>query len=139
MNMHLDRENATREFVAAFTVFDVVAKVREIVAANPDFIYVKNPTPGCSLQGSCDYVHNGKPDCLMAKALHALGTPVHVLAQCEGMLIRGVLGSVGVDVRSTDQHQRAGAWLRAVQSSQDDGNEWGQCVEHADVDFPIGE
>jgi hypothetical protein len=126
-----------RGYRADFTVFDVVSKVREIVAANPSFIYQKNGSTGCST-GSCDYVHEGKADCLMAQALHALGVPLAFLSKCEGSLIRNVLQELGLvpfGSATNDEEARrweAADWLHYVQCCQDDGMPWGECVESSD-------
>lgn len=104
---------------------DLVQKVREIAAANPDFIYrpVKDES---GLFPRCSYSRNGQASCLIGQGMAALGVSIEVLEQLdeEGK-------SVGL-IYSGDESQDI-QWLDEVQAYQDSQMPWGRAIENADA------
>lgn len=121
--------------MSEFTCRDVVAKVREIAAADPDFVYT--PPTGTS---RCVYVETNPdgslcPSCIIGRALVALGVD---LAELHASDRAGTTTLAGVMVVrfATDSDPVALRWLRHVQSSQDDGDRWSVAVRLADEAVP---
>lgn len=127
----------TSILTVTFTLGDVVAKIREIAAVNPDRIYV--PT-GQELgyvseyKVDCMYVHDkdGKAvaGCLIGQALHALGVPLGYLRTCEHTDATSVLDRL--NLIPYDFLSGNALWVVVVQRYQDEGKPWGECVSLAD-------
>lgn len=121
----------------------IIAKVREIAAEQPDFVY--HEPPGAV---SCVYVHDGRPSCIIGQALWALGlidatlehdeTPVlqpgtvYSPAKPNKVTSRDLFKHLGIEVDTEEAK-----WLRAVQSFQDSQFCWLLAVERADDDVLV--
>lgn len=116
------------EGVTTVTVTDIIAKVREIAAAEPDFMY---PQTGgtCTYNESSPYDDVRTPQCIFGKALTQLGIPVP--DQFEGRGIQTVL--VKMNIPFTEEQEQ---WMRIVQGHQDDHVPWGHAVQAADNVWP---
>lgn len=91
----------------------LIAEVRRIAAANPDFIY---PEPHCSYL-MWDQPDECSPSCIMGQALWNLGhlgTDERRSLVPEGKAISDVLVNLGIAVDPDE-----GFWLNAVQAAQD--------------------
>lgn len=110
----------------------LITIVREKVAASPDYVYI--PPDG---SGTCKYIHDGKPSCLIGQALWDAclispsleDSPYNT--ETSSPLISGHLALIDVDIDEL-------TWLRAVQYMQDSRKTWAEAVEYADSDeaFP---
>lgn len=115
------------------SVKDVVAQVRRLAAENPDFVYKKvfftnsegNP------DYRCQYVKEGKGDCIIGQALVDVGVPVESLAEWD----KGIYAATAVVPRFVDvpYDDPAVGWLNAVQGYQDKGRTWQESVYEADL------
>lgn len=130
---------------ANFTPEDVVAKVRSLAAARPDFVYepptyVNPNTPG----PSCHYVHVQTTEdgvyltggCIVGQALIALGMDSADLHEYDNG--SGANGStVVIEQIGSVENRKALYWLDRVQNRQDNGGTWAEAVEEADADHPL--
>lgn len=104
-------------------VKDVIAKVRELAAEKPDFVY-ESPS---GVRGCCvNWVEeDGKKigSCLIGQALFALGAG-DIISDMAGVDELYDYGDedIGLEVD----------WLTVVQSAQDNKRPWGQAIEIAD-------
>lgn len=116
------------EGVTTVTVTDIIAKVREIAATEPDFMY---PQIGgaCTYNKTTSYDDFVLPQCIFGKALTQLGIPVP--SALEGCGIQTVLARMGIPF--TDEQEQ---WMRTVQRHQDDHVPWGHAVQAADNVWP---
>jgi len=122
-----------------FTVTDVVAKIRSLAAARPEFTY--DPPENLPVSGpTCHYVHETNAElvggCIVGKALLSLGVDAVTLHEYDGgtgangsTVIIETLGEV-IDRPSLD-------WIDSVQNQQDNGKEWQQAVDYADANYPL--
>ena len=113
------------------TAKDVVAKVRELAAESPDFVY---PTASRGNDVDCFYLPDerfGQPACIFGQALLALGADREVLARADsnpiGTPVNALLGDLGV-IKDDDSAD----WFWTVQSKQDTRTPWGEAVWVAD-------
>jgi hypothetical protein len=130
---------------------DLVAKIREIAASSPDYIYVR---PSGKTYGSCYNVHRDEkgniiPDqgCIIGRGLTALGwVPRPGTVPVEGQQDPIMEDKTGVTTlywttiggfEAAPEVMRKVSWLAAVQSRQDNDATWGQAVYYADVNYPI--
>lgn len=73
--------------------------------------------------GACQYVYDGKPDCIAGQVLHRLGVPIEQLMlwedlACDGTVVcEAFIGDPG-----------ALLFLQAAQKVQDQGQTWGQAL-----------
>lgn len=108
------------------TAEQLIEKVRELVTANPEFVY-RRPEG----QISCLYrEHNGTPGCLFGQALTALGvelTDVH-----ERRTIDVLLPQLGISVTRLQVE-----WMMSVQNAQDLGQSWAEAIDRADFRRPL--
>lgn len=114
----------------------IIAKVREIASADPDFIY-RSPTGA-----ACLYVHKGEPSCLIGQALWQLGLIDGEIESAPSVLVAGrsfttqpnkawvtdLLPHLDILVSESE-----GKWLKTVQDRQDDLHPWGMAIEVADL------
>lgn len=125
-----------QDYRATFTLEDVIARVRALADEKPDFVYQK--PEGASI---CKYVagkfsdDSARPDCIMARALHALGVSLKFLQCFEGAAVETVLGGMGL--RWEPETEQQSEWLRAVQYGQDNGMAWGNAVKESDLAYPL--
>jgi hypothetical protein len=106
-----------------FTLDDVVAKVREVAAERPTYVY-DNGTGG--ELSSCFYRHGAdrsEPGCIVGQALDRLGYVVPEL--WEGTNASSLLQSIFPEVDRVDSRI---FWVRSVQSAQDGGMSWADAV-----------
>lgn len=114
----------------SFTLEDLAAKLREVAAERPDYVYVNDRDAPCR----CVYWHEseGAPGCIFGHALQRLGVDVSSIISAG---IRLVLN--GWDVPGD-----YGPFV-AVQNAQDGGAgvgrlPWGECVKALDEAYPVG-
>lgn len=107
------------------TINQLIAKVREIAAKRPDFVY-EVPDGG----DVCQYVHeDGEPGCIFGHAFTALGVEPDQLAKLDGVgVITGVLDKL--EIEHTEEER---AWCAMVQSLQDTGDPWGEAVSESNA------
>lgn len=115
---------------------DLVAKVREIAAADPTHVYVKAPLPdggeGCR-NWVLDDNGNKVGSCIIGRAFLDLGySDID-----DGDDVTSVLMDLDVEVYIDEWNQDdllpEVGWLSAVQWRQDGGMPWGTAVEKADL------
>lgn len=103
----------------------LVQEVKRIAEANPDFVYQRPPGSGCV------YVHDGRPSCLIGRALWNLGA---IDADFENAVddrarrvnqfgVMGLLELLGLSLSSDES-----VLLMTIQDRQDDGLPWGEAV-----------
>lgn len=107
----------------------IVARVREIARANPDFVYEK-PDP----MGKCvNWYENENGEkvgsCIVGRALIDLGYPV--TDQSPSNSATDMLYDLGLPGSNSQA-----LWLRKVQIHQDGHRPWGRAVELASGEFP---
>jgi hypothetical protein len=121
-------------YKADFPIEQLIGKVREIAAENPDFIYQKQRRDGHRDTMVCYYVAENSQDgsCIMGRAFRALGVPAEVLRQYEGERTGTLIEAFRVEASASQL-----SWLFNVQCSQDDGLAWGECVRVADRDLSL--
>lgn len=127
--------------IPEFSIADVVAKVREIVARDPARKYVRGNTTTASTC-SCLYVHESpgvvEAGCLIAQALYELGVPLPYLRTREGISGADVVRQFAVfSVPLSYANLTRVEWLGKVQSSQDQFAAWGECVIYANTDHDL--
>lgn len=120
-----------KPYTPNFTVADVVAKVRELAAANPTFEYRSHERQvALPASPTCSYL----PDewnplgCIVGAALRSLGVPEDVLRSHEGLGAGPMLSALfgdRVDHVVDD-------WFTVLQQAQDTGHPWGEAVATAD-------
>lgn len=112
-----------------------------VEARGADFVYRKHGEP----QGTCSYVWEGKPDCMVAEALHQLGVPDETLGWVQNNVaevneVRDEYegdGYIIQDAPGVDIKPEAVAVFTAGQQAQDLGQPWGtalSCAEAAVLD-----
>lgn len=140
------------------TVADIVDKVREIAAAQPDYVYRPQPDyvyrQGATIP-TCVYVEpdddgNLRGSCLIGRALVALGIDTKRLAERDNsgdiaigwllseLVFAGEVVRWWVDDVEPPWHRNPKVmWLRLVQNHQDGQRTWGDAVALADEDRPL--
>lgn len=113
----------TDQYRTPITFEQLEAKVREIVAANPTYVYVSSD----QTEYSC--VYNGTPDqspCIFGRAFAELGYPVFGIF--EGTAIEYVMKEMltGPILREST------VWAVAMQAAQDTKHAWTKALAHAD-------
>ena len=115
---------------------DLVAEVRKVASAEPDYNYQDNTgtEPGmCSYFGRTVGVEEGNP-CIIGKALGNLGVDMSVVRKLEkkgedptikALLEDGLINVEVVDIKDT-------TWLASVQNRQDLGMSWADSVKSID-------
>ena len=115
-------------------VDDIVAAMRDLIAANPDRVYAP---PGGGANRTCSYVDSYDTPgtgCVVGEAVILLGVDREQLREWEryhggdshGLLV--ALDVIGAGFESV--HPRY--WVRRVQIGQDYGKSWGQALYMAD-------
>lgn len=92
-----------------------------------DYVYV----PRRQVRGgysTCEYVHNGKPDCIVGLALAKSGVSVEALHKLGGDRLAGPYSAHCLPV---DLTFGALAVFRAAQGAQDQGLSWGMAFHRA--------
>lgn len=107
---------------------DLIAAVREIVAEDPKFVYKTIPVPYSS---SCFYERNGKPSCLIGRALFKIGVSIETLAEMDKDHPEQADGTAITSYFPNNADDRV-RWLEIVQDRQDMEYEYASCVEYAD-------
>jgi hypothetical protein len=124
-----------------FTPKDLVRKVRELAAANPEYVYQK---PADDPSGfSCLYVHtseDGSPGgCIFGRALRELGVPAEWFPGREGNNVLDLLETLWPGRKWARSYDRTvigdsyiGTWCSRVQGYQDERKTWAEAVRLAD-------
>lgn len=106
--------------MSAKTGTELVAKVREIAAEQPDFVYKDE---------GCVYVRDGHGSCIIGRAAMELGY-IDASLEEQGLnweTVTRLANHVGIDCTRNEI-----LWLQTVQSDQDAGVPWGDAVRIAD-------
>lgn len=116
--------------------------LREVIAGNEDFCYeTKKKTVTEDGYGEydtylCLYAHEGKPDCVVGRALHKAGVTVEQLEAMDniGATYDGFPTGIGVvampeNVNLTEQGREV---FKAAQEWQDAGFKWGEALSFAE-------
>lgn len=113
-------------------VDDLERVLKEIASADPDHVD-RRADDGLLPR----YVEDGKPNCLVAKALHKLGFSIGVLKALDREHPTGELVDAGVQIAES-RHPAlkkidplAKQLLKYVQDQQDRGRSWGKVVNDA--------
>ena len=118
-----------------FTIYDVVRKIVDIAAADPDYkyrdthdrcVYVEEDATG-QLVGSC----------IVGKALVDLGIDKEYLRDKRSNTNGIPAAWVIIDDLGLDAGTIAANWVSVVQQRQDAGATWGGAVEAADLYYPV--
>lgn len=112
-------------------VSDLHAKVIEIAKKNPDTIYEERVKEIHEVYsgGTCRYVINSTPACLVGVALSELGMSNQDLAKCDHVgSIRIVVHEFKDSIFEIDDYSLLGE-LAGIQRQQDDGMSWGDAVK----------
>lgn len=106
---------------------DVITKVRELAAANPDYVYKMPDT------GYCQYTFNGQGSCIVGQAYLELGVPVERVESWDFGSEGRPLGADQLVEREYDDYSLTDKeWLDNVQGFQDADKPWGEAVRKAD-------
>lgn len=91
-----------------------IAVLTEVVnEAGRDYVYPR--------LNKCVYVHEGKPDCIAARALVKLGVPLSILAGQEDVS--------AISLALTGQPNDVLLLLDIAQGAQDEGRTWGEALD----------
>lgn len=102
---------------------DVVQKVREIAAADPEHVYWREDR-----EVPCTYVGTQTSEaCIVGRALTQLGIPRYCLEH-QIVHVKELLNVINIQSTPKDAD-----WLLDVQALQDVGYAWGKAVEQADT------
>lgn len=121
-------------------ISEVIRRMREKAAANPDFVYEKVPVDG---DMECVYFEGGDaecPSCLVGHGIAPIVPP--------GMFRNGIFsGEMQTADKVIDDLAELGAleydtdtqikWVSEVQAFQDRGMRWARCIAEADDSFPL--
>lgn len=118
----------------ALTFEAVEAKIREIIAENPDHVYVY----GDCIEGSssrCYYSAGSigaREACLFGQVFSQLGVADEVLMDHEGK------AAVNIPLKwKLPLSERQLRWIDHLQSHQDNGTPWGKALRWVDAGFPL--
>lgn len=93
-----------------------------------DFVYLPEHREHTS--GTCWYVKDGQPDCLIAKFLFKRGWTIEELRTCENTSVYSA--SANYPGRLTNHEVEI---LSVAQNAQDKGKTWGKCLTVAKEQF----
>lgn len=79
--------------------------------------------------GMCSYVHNGEPDCIIARVLSKLGVPVEWLATQEGTSASGVMRRIGYSGTGPMDYGKLSWAATSAQNFQDNGGTFGGALD----------
>ena len=123
------------------TVNDLVAEVRKVASADPDFRYRDNKTllVSCSYFGRAMGDLSGSP-CIIGKAMANLEVDTSKLLRMESTgastAVDDIFLEKWVDILVDEAEDfPMTVWLGHVQSYQDSGTSWSEAVRKADADF----
>lgn len=121
--------------MSQFTIDDVIAKVRELAAADPEFVY-SGDAEGYPV---CKYIHkDDQPGCIFGQALLALGVSPDRLREyddTEDSTITSILCQLAGADRIADAQKLA--WCGQCQRAQDSNEQWAEAIREADQKYPI--
>lgn len=121
------------------TVQSVIDEIRKLASEEPDFIYTEqeyaSAAIGCSYLGaSIDYPNEGKA-CIVGQALERLGVSREELKKLELSTASDAIMQSGFG--ATTAKERAGLdWINTMQSGQDNGMSWRNCLLSTDLTYP---
>lgn len=109
-------------------VLDLLAEV--VADMGEDYVYPDELREG-GVEGACYYVVNGQPACIIGHVLARAGLLDHPVAVGNWNAMR--LGVAGLDVDTAPPVTTVDAArvLAAAQSTQDDGDTWGEALRCA--------
>lgn len=112
--------------VKKVTTKDFADKVIELAEENPEYVYDSGDTQ------RCQYIRNGKGDCIVGQAAEALGFSVETIQKYEGQpaeyMIRRLLGMETYYKDSSYVEDHYVTFCDYVQSEQDQKTPWGFAV-----------
>lgn len=113
--------------MSLLTLLQADKLMREVVAgAGPEFCYTAPKGIGV-----CQYVNEGKPDCVVGRILHRHGVPLTTLSLWEGATASEMgqrTNRRGLPPLMTEE---AAQLLEDLQDRQDARRPWGEAMEHA--------
>ncbi len=109
--------------MTTYELEDVRRTATEIVAERPDYVYPQEVT------GSCKYVHDGQPSCLVGQIFFRLGTPIETLVSFDEAenVVEDLMGTAVDDLASgglIDLDTDTKEYLKIMQRAQDGGHKW---------------
>lgn len=120
-----------------FTAEQLEATLREIVASDPDHVYVQGMPMRSAPQVRCYYqatTPGAVEACLFGRAFAALGVTPHQLAAVEG---KSATAAISIWNFPHPFHPRFVGWVVTLQSGQDQGMTWGEALRMADSLWPL--
>lgn len=110
----------------------LIAQIREIAAANPDYVYERPPSADPDSPGSCRYVYNGQPSCIVGHAAWNLKLIDATFEQNRDNTadVTGLVDALSLEVDDEERY-----WIDYAQSYQDNGSTWGNVPGQADADM----
>lgn len=124
--MDYEQRKAFNEIIAriqsAVTPNELRNTVIRLVEANPDFVY-----SDADESGTCFYERNGKPSCIIGKALAKHGISFSTLRDLDSAPIATSVGELFMNHPDRENVM----WLQVVQEYQDQLYPWGECVRIA--------
>lgn len=101
--------------------------VRAVEEKGADYVYPHVDADDPEYHGPCLYIRHGLPDCIIGHVLYYLDVPTYAIRECEG---GGAATTVKRFFPDTDAYVLNA--LDTAQSSQDQGETWGQALEAFD-------
>ena len=108
----------------------LIETVRAVAHEHPNFVYNSHEVPG----KACFYRNEitGEPDCIIGRALDALGVLPEEMGLNNTVSVLILLGTLSDSGLVEEISQSQMNWLCRVQSYQDSGDTWGDAVRKAD-------
>lgn len=119
-----------------FTIDDVVTEIKKLAQERPDFNYLTQPMEDSTLRtlrtSNCSYISASRnvqdgEGCIVGQALTRLGVSRNELVSFEGQPASTVLRRLVPDYDIKDVSKVV--WINDVQERQDNGADWGLCVD----------
>lgn len=110
--------------------YDAAVKLAQEQIALKGEGYVYKQHRGEDGVGTCFYVHNNQPDCIVGHILHAAGVGLDVLSVQEGSGAWTLLRRLK-DGGILEYDDRVSRLLASLQGEQDNGSTWGESLDWA--------
>lgn len=122
------------------TLAMLIQEVKKLATGYPDFVYepdhnIEEREDATNTNSGCSNVHGGcgkYPDmcgCIIGQAVKRLG--IHIDESFRFSPVGVLTSQYCKEIDSLDEHELL-QWLQVVQSSQDAGLPWSDCVKEAD-------